>query len=60
MSLQRETPASRPQDDAVPSKRAYSAPRLTEYGSVAKLTQGTLTLQNDGSAGNSFKKASCL
>jgi hypothetical protein len=59
MSVERETSASKPQD-AVPRKRAYSAPRLTEYGSVAKLTQGTLTLQNDGSAGNSWKKASCL
>jgi hypothetical protein len=41
-------------------KRPYSTPRLTEYGSVAKLTQGTLTLQNDSPAGTSWKMKSCL
>jgi len=40
-------------------KRQYSTPRLTEYGSVAKLTQGTLTNQNDSPAGTSWKM-SCL
>ena len=28
-------------------RRAYSRPTLIEYGSVAKLTQGTRTLQSD-------------
>jgi len=41
-------------------KRQYSTPRLTEYGSVAKLTQGTLTVQNDSPAGTSWKKSPCL
>jgi hypothetical protein len=40
-------------------KRQYATPRLTEYGSVAKLTQGTLTTQNDSPAGTSWKRA-CL
>jgi len=40
-------------------KRPYAAPRLTEYGSVAKLTQGTLTSQNDSPAGTSWRR-SCL
>jgi len=42
------------------AKRPYAKPRLTEYGSIAKLTQGTLTLQQDSPAGTSWKKASCL
>jgi hypothetical protein len=41
-------------------KRPYSTPRLTEYGSVAKLTQGTRTTQADSPAGTSWKKSSCL
>jgi hypothetical protein len=33
-----------------PNKKTYQPPRLTEYGSVAKLTQGgTGTLPDDGS-----------
>ena len=39
-------------------KRPYAAPRLTEYGSVAKLTQTGGSLQADG--GSSFKRAACL
>jgi hypothetical protein len=38
-------------------KRPYAAPRLTEYGSVAKLTQGGGSLQGDG--GSTFKRT-CL
>jgi len=38
-------------------KRPYAAPRLTEYGSVAKLTQGGGSLQADG--GSTFKMV-CL
>jgi hypothetical protein len=33
--------------DAPPPRRAYAKPRLIEYGSVAKLTQGTRTKQAD-------------
>jgi hypothetical protein len=40
-------------------KRPYTAPRLTEYGSVAKLTQGTRTTQQDSPAGTSWKMG-CL
>jgi hypothetical protein len=42
------------------SKRPYVAPRLTEYGSVAKLTQGTRTNQQDGPGASTFKRAACL
>ena len=38
-------------------KRPYTPPRLTEYGSVAKLTQGGGSLQVDG--GSTFKMT-CL
>ena len=38
-------------------KRPYTAPRLTEYGSVTKLTQGFGSLQADG--GSTFKMT-CL
>lgn len=56
---EKETSSSK-SPDAARRKRPYAAPRLTEYGSVAKLTQGTLTVQNDGPAGNTWKRASCL
>jgi hypothetical protein len=39
-------------------KRPYSAPRLTEYGSVAKLTQGSGSSASD--PGGGFRKTSCL
>ena len=44
---------------AVPcsTKRPYAPPRLTEYGSVAKLTQGLGSLQADG--GSTFRRT-CL
>jgi hypothetical protein len=35
---------------AAPPKRPYAKPRLIEYGSVAKLTQGTRTKQADSPA----------
>jgi hypothetical protein len=34
---------------AVP--KPYETPRLVEYGSIAKLTQGSRTFFNDGGAG---------
>jgi len=43
---------------AVQPKRPYTKPKLIEYGSVAKLTQGTLTRQADTPAAG-FKKV-CL
>ena len=53
-------PKSRPAGDAAPGKRPYAPPRLTEYGSVAKLTQGTRTRQQDGPGASTFKRAACL
>ena len=41
-------------------KRPYRRPRLTEYGSVAKLTQGSRSVQADFCGATTFKKASCL
>jgi hypothetical protein len=46
-------PARQPRE----GKRAYATPRLTEYGSVAKLTQGGGSLQSD--AGSQFRRT-CL
>jgi hypothetical protein len=39
-------------------KRPYAAPKLIEYGSVAKLTQANGSLQADG--GGTFKMSACL
>jgi len=39
-------------------RRPYKKPVLTEYGSIAKLTQGTRTNQSDG-VGGGFKMG-CL
>ena len=58
MSVDKKTDVTRP-EDGPRRKRPYATPRLTEYGSVAKLTQGTLTLQADSPAGTSWKKP-CL
>lgn len=42
--------ASRPPAARKPAKKAYAAPRLVEYGSVAKLTQtGGVTVMDIGS-----------
>jgi hypothetical protein len=49
-----ESPRTRPSDrepGAQPARRKYVKPQLTEYGSVAKLTQGTATKQSDGHGG---------
>ena len=56
-----ERSAARPSDrdrGAPAGRRPYRKPRLTEYGSIAKLTQGTATRQADGPGGG-FKR-SCL
>ena len=59
MSVDKRTDSERAKPE-LGCKRQYSTPRLTEYGSVAKLTQGTLTVQNDSPAGTSWKRAPCL
>jgi hypothetical protein len=53
--LSRRTPETR---GSAQTKRAYTTPKLIEYGSVAKLTQGTRTRQADTPAAG-FKKV-CL
>jgi len=58
MSVEKKTGTTQTKPGAG-RKRRYETPRLTEYGSVAKLTQGTLTNQNDSPAGTSWKRA-CL
>ena len=43
-----ETPhRGAPERDPAQPKRSYAKPRLIEYGSVSKLTQGTRTKQAD-------------
>ena len=39
-------------------KKPYIAPVLVEYGTIAKLTQGTRTRNNDGK--NSRRRRRCL
>ena len=41
------------------TRRPYAKPVLTEYGSIAKLTQGTRTNQSDAGGGGGFKMT-CL
>ena len=53
-------PKDKPPAGAAAGKRPYAPPRLTEYGSVAKLTQGTRTNQQDGPGASTFKRAACL
>ena len=38
-------------EEAGTRRRPYRPPTLTCYGSVAKLTQGTNTINNDGAMG---------
>jgi hypothetical protein len=45
----------RPAAKPAHARQSYEAPRLGEYGSVAKLTQGTLTTMNDGGGGVKMK-----
>ena len=40
-------------------RRQYKKPKLTEYGSIAKLTQGTRTKITDGPSGG-FVRTSCF
>ena len=41
-------------------KKPYTAPVLVEYGTIAKLTQGTLTVNFDSGFGNSRRSMMCL
>ena len=49
------SPVQKPQPSS--AKKSYAAPSLVEYGSIAKLTQGSATNGADGGAG---KKNPCL
>lgn len=51
-----ELPA--PQGEGSGPRRPYAKPRLVDYGSVSKLTQGTMTKQADLTGGG-FRRA-CL
>ena len=53
MTEDARTESDTPKTDDSPDrvKRAYVRPRLTVFGSVAKLTQGTLTQGSDGPGG---------
>ena len=57
MKHQPDDPARRERSASAP-RRPYTKPKLTEYGSIAKLTQGTRTNQSDG-VGGGFKM-NCL
>jgi len=37
-----------------PPRKPYEKPELIEYGSIAKLTQGTATIVNDAGGGMRF------
>jgi hypothetical protein len=53
-------PQQQPLDSRVRIRRPYVKPRLIEYGSVAKLTQGSRSVQQDFSGATTFKMKSCL
>jgi hypothetical protein len=45
-------------DATAMTQKPYEPPRLVEYGSIAKLTQGSATVGNDAGAG--FRNMACL
>jgi hypothetical protein len=48
----KEQPVRPPRKDPeTAGRRQYRKPKLTEYGSIAKLTQGTRTRNSDGPGG---------
>lgn len=42
------------------TKMPYSTPILIEYGTIAKLTQGTNSFFNDGTLGKTLAEMPCL
>lgn len=38
-------------DKGARARKPYASPKLVEYGTIAKLTQGALTVGNDGGVG---------
>jgi hypothetical protein len=49
---------SKPAHPTPAGQKRYEPPRLIEYGSIAKLTQGSATIGGDAAAG--FKMMACL
>jgi len=49
--MKHEQPQTNQQPSQTETRKPYSSPRLVEYGSVAKLTQGTSTRQVDSTPG---------
>jgi hypothetical protein len=47
-------------DEGPRRKRPYRSPALVEYGSVAKLTRGTKSINADGGLNTMKQKAGCL
>jgi hypothetical protein len=58
-----KTHAGSPQEDrpaTQPGRKPYKSPELVEYGSVAKLTQGTLSMNADFCGGGFRMDQMCL
>ena len=49
---------SKPEHPTPAGLKPSEPPRLIEYGSITKLTQGSRTISNDAGAG--FKNMACL
>lgn len=57
---EQRVPDQGPQPSPRPAgRRSYTSPRLIEYGSVAKLTRGTKSVNSDFPQ-SGFKMNSCL
>ena len=59
MEEKRQEPRTDDHLTARAPKKKYATPVVTEYGNVAKLTQGTTGSISDGGTGI-FRKKSCL
>jgi len=60
--LENNTFGGTPEQSEKPSKKEYSSPQLTHYGSVVKLTQGGSFTGNDGNTkctGNAGSTTEC-
>lgn len=55
-----EQPVEQAQPAEAPARKRYRSPQLVEYGSVAKLTQGTLSMNADFFGGGFRMDQMCL